>query len=68
MKTIIVLLIATIFFIACNDPKDPPDEGMTKMAQAHADSIKASEILIIEGDGDGDDDADKWYIDSLNKQ
>jgi hypothetical protein len=32
MKKIITIL-AVVFIYSCNDPKDPPDEGMTKIIQ-----------------------------------
>jgi hypothetical protein len=46
MKKLITLIaISTAAFIACNDPKDPPDEGATKAMQAHADSLAKVDSL-----------------------
>lgn len=44
-KLIILLVITTTCFIACNDPKDPPDDVMTVKIQAHADSLARLDSL-----------------------
>lgn len=44
-KIITILFIAAICFIACNDPKDPPDGQMQAKIQAHADSLAKVDSL-----------------------
>jgi hypothetical protein len=44
-KLLLILTIATVAFFACNDPKDPPDEGATKAIQAYADSLAKVDSL-----------------------
>ena len=41
MKTLILLI--AIFFISCNDPKDPPDDGF--MMAVRADSLARVDSL-----------------------
>ena len=41
----LITIIAVIAFMSCNDPKDPPDEGFMKIAQAHADSLAKVDSL-----------------------
>lgn len=46
MKKILVLIaIVSTSFLACNDPKDPPDDQIMKIVQAHADSLKKVDSL-----------------------
>jgi hypothetical protein len=41
MKTL--LTIAMIFFISCNDHKDPPDDGLERIAKV--DSLRTDSLI-----------------------
>lgn len=44
-KLLTILAIFGIALYACNDPKDPPDDGMKATIQAHADSLSKIDSL-----------------------
>lgn len=44
-KFIVLFVIASAVFIACNDPKDPPDDSATIRLQQHADSLAKVDSL-----------------------